>query len=187
LYGDGPNGSGKSNICEALLVSSRLVEQASRLKPVQEHQLDLTFLQEAIVSLTTQSQVADKFWRGESDRQMSFDYRLAAGHLSFKIPALISEGRRLHIAQNLKSVKVYHFVSTDMAQATSNGMEASGRGIANSLAQILFDVRAARLDGEGRSQVRTLPTDSLRFQKAMEAYDGELGELWFTNLIGGNP
>lgn len=32
-----------------------------------------------------------------------------------------------------------------------------------------------------------LPTDSLRFQKAMEAYDNALGELWFTNIFGGNP
>ena len=27
----------------------------------------------------------------------------------------------------------------------------------------------------------------MRFQKALEAYDGALGELWFTNVFGGNP
>ncbi|MBV7334868.1 ATP-binding protein [Chloroflexi bacterium TSY] len=48
-------------------------------------------------------------------------------------------------------------------------------------------IRAVELDNEGKTQVRPLPTDTVRFQKAMEAYDGELGELWFTNLFGGNP
>ena len=48
-------------------------------------------------------------------------------------------------------------------------------------------VRAVELDDEGKTQVHVLPTDSVRFQKALEAYDGELGELWFTNVFGGNP
>jgi predicted ATPase len=48
-------------------------------------------------------------------------------------------------------------------------------------------VRAVELDKEGKTQVHTLPTDSVRFQKALEAYDGDLGELWFTNVFGGNP
>lgn len=48
-------------------------------------------------------------------------------------------------------------------------------------------VRAVELDNEGKTQVHALPTDSMRFQKALEAYDGELGELWFTNVFGGNP
>ena len=48
-------------------------------------------------------------------------------------------------------------------------------------------VRAVELDREGKTQVHTLPTDSVRFQKALEAYDGALGELWFTNVFGGNP
>lgn len=48
-------------------------------------------------------------------------------------------------------------------------------------------VRAVELDNEGKTQVHTLPTDSVRFQKALEAYDGALGELWFTNVFGGNP
>ncbi|MGK7899095.1 MAG: AAA family ATPase [Xenococcus sp. (in: cyanobacteria)] len=48
-------------------------------------------------------------------------------------------------------------------------------------------VRAVELDNEGKTQVHALPTDSVRFQKALEAYDGELGELWFTNVFGGNP
>jgi predicted ATPase len=48
-------------------------------------------------------------------------------------------------------------------------------------------VRAVELDKEGKTQVHTLPTDSVRFQKALEAYDGALGELWFTNVFGGNP
>ncbi|MDF5724139.1 MAG: ATP-binding protein [Rhizonema sp. PD37] len=50
-----------------------------------------------------------------------------------------------------------------------------------------YQVRAVELDNEGKTQVHTLPTDSVRFQKALEAYDGELGELWFTNVFGGNP
>jgi predicted ATPase len=50
-----------------------------------------------------------------------------------------------------------------------------------------YQVRAVELDNEGKTQVHTLPTDSVRFQKALEAYDGELGELWFTNTFGGNP
>lgn len=48
-------------------------------------------------------------------------------------------------------------------------------------------VRAVELDSDGKTQVHNLPTDSVRFQKALEAYDGELGELWFTNVFGGNP
>jgi len=48
-------------------------------------------------------------------------------------------------------------------------------------------VRAVELDKEGKTQVHTLPTDSVRFQKALEAYDQQLGELWFTNMFGGNP
>lgn len=48
-------------------------------------------------------------------------------------------------------------------------------------------VRAVELDHEGKTQVHNLPTDSVRFQKALEAYDGALGELWFTNVFGGNP
>ena len=48
-------------------------------------------------------------------------------------------------------------------------------------------VRAVELDAEGKTQVHALPTDSVRFQKSLEAYDGELGELWFTNVFGGNP
>jgi predicted ATPase len=48
-------------------------------------------------------------------------------------------------------------------------------------------VRAVELDGEGKTQVHNLPVDSVRFQKALEAYDGDLGELWFTNVFGGNP
>jgi predicted ATPase len=48
-------------------------------------------------------------------------------------------------------------------------------------------VRAVELDHEGKTQVHKLPTDSVRFQKALEAYDGSLGELWFTNVFGGNP
>ncbi|MEA5618503.1 AAA family ATPase [Cronbergia sp. UHCC 0137] len=50
-----------------------------------------------------------------------------------------------------------------------------------------YQVRAVELDQEGKTQVHKLPIDSLRFQKALEAYDGELGELWFTNVFGGNP
>ncbi len=48
-------------------------------------------------------------------------------------------------------------------------------------------VRAVELDSEGKTQVHNLPVDSIRFQKALEAYDGDLGELWFTNVFGGNP
>jgi len=48
-------------------------------------------------------------------------------------------------------------------------------------------VRAVELDHEGKTQIHCLPTETAQFQAAMEAYDGELGELWFTNLFGGNP
>ena len=48
-------------------------------------------------------------------------------------------------------------------------------------------VRAVELDDEGKTQVHALPTDSARFKQALEAYDGALGELWFTNMFGGNP
>jgi predicted ATPase len=48
-------------------------------------------------------------------------------------------------------------------------------------------VRAVELDAEGKTQIHALPTETARFQKAMEAYDGALGELWFTDIFGGNP
>jgi predicted ATPase len=48
-------------------------------------------------------------------------------------------------------------------------------------------VRAVELDHEGKTQIHALPTETTRFQKAMEAYDGALGELWFTGILGGNP
>jgi predicted ATPase len=50
-----------------------------------------------------------------------------------------------------------------------------------------YQVRAVELNAEGKTQVHALPIDSVRFQKALEAYDGSLGELWFTNVFGGNP
>jgi AAA15 family ATPase/GTPase len=48
-------------------------------------------------------------------------------------------------------------------------------------------VRAVELDTEGKTQVHELPIESKAFQKALDAYDGALGELWFTNVFGGNP
>jgi len=48
-------------------------------------------------------------------------------------------------------------------------------------------IRAVELDNEGKTQVHELPVESTRFQKTLEAYDGALGELWFTNIFGGNP
>ncbi len=48
-------------------------------------------------------------------------------------------------------------------------------------------IRAVELDDDGKTQTHALPTDSKRFQLALDAYEGKLGELWFTNVIGGNP
>lgn len=48
-------------------------------------------------------------------------------------------------------------------------------------------IRVVKLDTEGKTQVSPLPLDSPRFQKALEAYDGGLGEIWFTDIFGGNP
>ena len=48
-------------------------------------------------------------------------------------------------------------------------------------------IRAVELDDKGRTKISALPLESKRFQAAMDAYDGELGELWFTNIFGGNP
>jgi predicted ATPase len=68
------------------------------------------------------------------------------------------------------------------------GPNGSGKSnICESLAVEPHQVRAVELDGEGKTQVHNLPIDSVRFQKALEAYDGDLGELWFTNVFGGNP
>ena len=310
----GPNGSGKSNICEALLVLSRLLKRIGHLGSEKNYEIELNKWHDVLLSLPNKPQIADKFWRGQINLGMEFEYKRDNSASSVQVS---SKGVTVEMlqpfAESLRSVKVYNFVSTDMAQATSNGMESSGRGIANSLAQILFDdrdlfiemeerftalvpnisrisltqdanhvnqlrlvdrysthkipasdisdgtlrlfaflvalydvespdiicfeepengvhpwllnqvmellnlvtkngvrgkpiqvlitthspvllnyvkpeqVRAVELDGKGRTQVRALPTDSVRFEKAMEAYDGELGELWFTNLIGGNP
>lgn len=48
-------------------------------------------------------------------------------------------------------------------------------------------IRAVELDEKGQTKISALPLESKRFQAAMDAYDGELGELWFTNIFGGNP
>jgi predicted ATPase len=74
-------------------------------------------------------------------------------------------------------------------------------GIAGNQAQILItthspvllnyvnpkQVRAVELNNKGKTQISPLPIDSAHFQAALEAYDEELGELWFSNLFGGNP
>jgi len=48
-------------------------------------------------------------------------------------------------------------------------------------------IRAVELDEEGKTVVHKLPVDGQRFQKALDTFDGELGELWFTDMFGGNP
>ncbi len=48
-------------------------------------------------------------------------------------------------------------------------------------------VRAVELDKEGKTQVHNLPIESKAFQNSLDAYDNALGELWFTNVFGGNP
>lgn len=48
-------------------------------------------------------------------------------------------------------------------------------------------IRAVELDDEGKTIVHNLPVDGQRFQKALDVFDGELGELWFTDMSGGNP
>ncbi len=36
----------------------------------------------------------------------------------------------------------------------------------------------------GKTQVHELPIESKAFQKDLDAYDGALGELWFTDVLG---
>ncbi len=48
-------------------------------------------------------------------------------------------------------------------------------------------VRVVELNGNGGSAVRSLPLDSAYFQAALKAFNGDLGEMWFTNVFGGNP
>lgn len=48
-------------------------------------------------------------------------------------------------------------------------------------------VRAVELDRDGKTLVHELPSDNLRFVKALEAFEGELGEMWFTDIYGANP
>jgi predicted ATPase len=48
-------------------------------------------------------------------------------------------------------------------------------------------IRAVELDKTGATQVHELPVDTARFEAAMEAYDHEVGSLWFTDVFGGNP
>ncbi len=45
-------------------------------------------------------------------------------------------------------------------------------------------VRAVEFDTEGKTRMHALPTQVSRLQAALEAYDNELGEMWFTNLFG---
>ena len=48
-------------------------------------------------------------------------------------------------------------------------------------------VRAVELDHEGKTKVHSLPVGEARFQKALETFEGDLGELWFVDMFGGNP
>lgn len=48
-------------------------------------------------------------------------------------------------------------------------------------------VRAVELDHEGKTRVHSLPVGEPRFQKALETFEGDLGELWFVDMFGGNP
>jgi predicted ATPase len=48
-------------------------------------------------------------------------------------------------------------------------------------------VRAVELDHEGKTKVHSLPVGGARFQKALETFEGDLGELWFVDMFGGNP
>lgn len=45
-------------------------------------------------------------------------------------------------------------------------------------------VRAIEFDAEGKTRIHALPTKVNRLQAALEEYDNELGELWFTHLFG---
>jgi len=47
-------------------------------------------------------------------------------------------------------------------------------------------VRAIEFDGEGKTRIHSLRTQVNRVQAALETYDTDLGELWFTNLFGDN-
>lgn len=48
-------------------------------------------------------------------------------------------------------------------------------------------VRVVELDKEGKTLIHPLPLEDKSLQNAMEAYENQIGELWFTNVIGGNP
>ncbi|MEZ4734011.1 MAG: ATP-binding protein [Caldilineaceae bacterium] len=48
-------------------------------------------------------------------------------------------------------------------------------------------VRAVELDQEGKTRVHSLPVGEARFQKALETFEGDLCELWFVDMFGGNP
>lgn len=51
-----------------------------------------------------------------------------------------------------------------------------------------FETRMVRVVGrfQGVFECKPIMCDK-RFEKALEAYDGDLGELWYTNHFGGNP
>jgi len=55
----------------------------------------------------------------------------------------------------------------------------------------LFEPRMVRVVervlGSDVPQIKPIEHQSLRFRLAMEAFDGALGELWYTNHFGGNP
>lgn len=48
-------------------------------------------------------------------------------------------------------------------------------------------IRTVEMDKDGKTHVHPLPVSNARFKEALASFDGDLGELWFTNIFGGNP
>ncbi len=140
----GPNGSGKSNICEAILFLSKLLEWiAQQNKP--NVSLNLGAVRAIIRNVFGDINPASKFWRGE-EKGMKFSIGMRDNvyvSRSVTAPSEFVELPERIIIENLKTVKIYDFSATLLAQRTgpTRSMERSGQGIAYALADILLNDR----------------------------------------------
>lgn len=210
----GPNASGKSNICEASGGSRQIVFTGYSIANVL---IDILLDDRALFGELEKRfiQLVPAFSHISLKRERETSVlRLVDKYSGYLIPAAdISDGT-LRILTFL--VALYQVDTPDLIyfEEPENGVHpwllhkmmellnlVSTEGIVGKPVQVLItthspvllnyvkpkQVRAVELDGAGKTQVHALPTESARFQAAMEAYDGELGELWFTNFLGGNP
>jgi AAA15 family ATPase/GTPase len=190
----GLNGSGKSNICEALAVLSDFLK--TLIDNTINHDFEIiSFFSESLKSVNKNEQsLESKFWHGKLDYILFEVSTINTTETnSEKSQKFLDISVNLNYHQTMVTIKNYRDritrQSTEELRIFLVNCKYSDSPLYKALKKVkIYDfARAVELDKEGKTQVHKLPIDSLRFQKALEAYDGALGELWFTNVFGGNP